>query len=409
MPAERLYLEDPYLKEWLATVTGVKKFSGKTLVTLDRTAFHPQGGGQPGDRGTIGGLAIVDTFVHDGEVIHELSEGADPPFGEVECAIDWSFREPLMRLHTGEHLLFSCLKALKPDLEVDKVLFSLEGGKLFVSGSDLSFEDVSSAEERANSLIASGVPVRSHFFDGVEAAKAALPQARLKEERVSGRIRILEIEGTDYSACSGTHLRNTKEIGFLKILWVNRNGGATELTFGAGEQAVMRTRELANKVVEAGLALQVEPEKVVPTILNARAENLRLRQTVRALSKEVLKGAKASVAPEKLGGVRAYVASFDGLIDRQDLSELANHFVKKGTCVAVLFGGLDPEFSSLVLAASGDFRGDLNKLAARILPLVGGRGGGRPLFVSAACRERGKIPAALSAARDWLASISPSS
>jgi alanyl-tRNA synthetase len=399
---EKLYLEDPYLREWSAKVTGLVKVAGKTFVTLDKTAFHPQGGGQPGDRGKIGEESVLDTIVREGELLHEVF--GEAPSGEVSCSIDWSFRFPLMQLHTGEHLFVSSLKGLLPDLEVDKVFFSQEGGKIFLSGCEISLQDLLSAEERTNSLIASRVPVKSNFFETVEEAKAAFPAARLKEDRISGRIRILEIKETDYAACSGTHLKNTSEIGFFKILWVNRNGAATEVSFGAGEAAISRTRELANRVVEIGLALQLEPDKVVPAVLNTRKENLELRQNVRSLSKEVLKGLKATLAPEKVGNYSAYLASFDGALDRQDLADLAKTLASKENSVAVLFGGIESEFASLVLASERTGL-DMNKLAGKILPLVEGRGGGKPSFITAACRKKEKIPEALEEARNWLSSL----
>jgi alanyl-tRNA synthetase len=400
---ERLYLQDPYLKEWVAKVTGIKKIGGRTFVVLDRTAFHPQGGGQPGDRGTIGGAAVIDTISQEGEILHEMEE--IPSSGEVACKMDWEHRFPLMQLHTGEHLLFNCLQSIHPELDVEKVFFG-ETGKLFVGGAEPSFEDLVEAEERANGIIAAGLPVRSHFFDDADSAKAALPKARLKEDRVSGRIRILEIDGIDWSACSGTHLANTREIAFLKILWVNRQGQTTCIEFGAGEAGIARTRSIASKAVELGLALQVEPEKLVPTVMNLRGQASHLRQTVRNLSRHLLKHSE-KIEPEMIGPISVFLADYSGLLDGKDLAELARHLIGRHQSVAVLFGGLEADFFSIVLAASKDLdsRIDMNKVASAVFPLVEGRGGGKADFISGAGRKKEAVPAALEAAKGKLAEI----
>src|SRR5260370_29678327 len=104
---ERLYLADPYLARFRARVVGSTALDGRPAVLLDRSAFYPEGGGQLGDRGTLAGVAVLDTQERAGEVLHLLA-APDPtlaPGAEVEAAVDWGRRFDHMQQHHGQHLL----------------------------------------------------------------------------------------------------------------------------------------------------------------------------------------------------------------------------------------------------------------------------------------------------------------
>ena len=111
MDTEKLYDRDAFLKEFDAVVTDCRPSKGDTyLVTLDRTAFYPEGGGQPADRGDLGGAAVLDVQERDGQVLHtcdrSLTVGAS-----VHGAIDWSRRFDHMQQHSGEHIVSGMLCA----------------------------------------------------------------------------------------------------------------------------------------------------------------------------------------------------------------------------------------------------------------------------------------------------------
>src|SRR5919201_2624144 len=117
---ERLYLRDPYLKSFRARVLEVRDVGGRPAAILDRTAFYPEGGGQPGDRGTLGAAKVIDTQERGGEVLHLLD--ATIGGGEVAAEIDWPRRFDHMQQHHGQHLLSAAFDKV---LEAPTISFHL--------------------------------------------------------------------------------------------------------------------------------------------------------------------------------------------------------------------------------------------------------------------------------------------
>lgn len=395
---EKLYLTDPFLKEFSAEAIGMKILSGKTFAILDRTAFHPRGGGQPGDRGKIGDSAVLDTIENGGEILHEVASPVS--LGKVSCSIDWLFRFPLMQLHTGEHLFVSRLKLIEPEISVEKVDFSPEKGKLFLSG-ELDLNKILEAESLVNSAIRSALPVKSHIFPTLREAKEALPEARMRDERLPDKnIRIVEIAGEDYSACSGTHLTSAKEIGFFKVLSFSKPSSQAIVEFSAGENALEGARILANNSLLLSDALRVEPEKILPTAGNQKQELLHLREVSRKLSSKLAE--KTEIVPEKIGNFSLYSGDFSGTLDKRDLAALAETLSKKEHAIVLLFGGIERDFFSIIIAKSPGLPFNLRKLSEEVFPLVGGRGGGKPDFVTGAGKDSAGISPSLSRARELL-------
>ncbi len=397
---EKLYLTDPFLKEFSADAIGMKILSGKNFAILDRTAFHPRGGGQPGDRGKIGDSAVLDTIENDGEILHEVDSPVS--LGKVSCSIDWSFRFPLMQLHTGEHLFVSRLKLIEPEISVEKADFYPEKGKLFLSG-ELDLKKVLEAESLVNSAIRSALPVKSHIFPTLREAKEALPESRMRDERLPEKnIRIVEIAGEDYSACSGTHLTSAKEIGFFKILSFSRPSSQAIVEFSAGENALEVARILANNSLLLSDALKVEPEKILPTAGNQKQELIHLREVSRKISSKLAE--KTEIVPEKIGRFSFYSGDFSGVLDKRDLTAISEKLSKNEQAIVLLFGGIEREFFSIVIAKNPNIHFDLRKLSEEVFQLAGGRGGGNPDFITGAGKDLAGISPSLSRARELLSS-----
>lgn len=221
-----LFLEDSYLRDFEATVLQAE---GSTVV-LDRTAFYAGGGGQPHDLGTLRADSRVwqVTKVHkeNGRVIHTLDGDDPPPAGTpLRGALDWERRYRLMRTHSALHVLcgvvFREYGALVTggNMAPDKARmdFELE---------DLNPERVAHIERRANEEIAAGHPISWRTLPREEAfqipdlirTKINLLPAGITE------VRIVEIEGLDLQADGGTHVRNTREIGGIKVIGTRSKG-----------------------------------------------------------------------------------------------------------------------------------------------------------------------------------------
>ena len=192
----RLYHEDPYLRRFEATVLSIDG----SEVTLDRTAFYPEGGGQVGDTGALGGVRVADTRIRDGRVVHILKEA--PGFevgGSVECEIDWERRHRIMRLHSAahimEHFLYRELGELRRlgsrvDENKDRADYAYEGR--------LPADALRRAEDAANRFMAEDHEVT----------------IRLDPSRPG--IRIWSCGGIEMP-CGGTHVRGTGEIGAIGL------------------------------------------------------------------------------------------------------------------------------------------------------------------------------------------------
>src|SRR3984893_2904196 len=191
---ERLYLMDSYLRSFRARVLEVRELDGRPAAILDRTAFYPEGGGQPGDRGTLGGVKVLDIQERGGAVLHVLDQALQP--GEVAAEIDWTRRFDHMQQHHGQHLL----SAAFDKLGAPTVSFHL-GERTCTIDLDAppAQVDGARAEAIANESIWRDLPVVARDFTGEERAK--LP---LRKEPVKGD-RVVLVDGVDASPCGGTH------------------------------------------------------------------------------------------------------------------------------------------------------------------------------------------------------------
>ena len=212
MDTEKLYDRDAFLKEFDAVVTDCRPGKGDTyLVTLDRTAFYPEGGGQPADHGDLGGAAVLDVQERDGLVLHTcdrpLTVGAS-----VHGAIDWSRRFDHMQQHSGEHIVSGMLCAA---FSCDNVGFHMGADVVTIDyNAPMTWEQVLEVEARANRYIWENHPFRAYYPAPEELA--AIPYRSKKA--LEGPVRITEFPGADCCACCGTHVAASGQVGLVKFL-----------------------------------------------------------------------------------------------------------------------------------------------------------------------------------------------
>jgi alanyl-tRNA synthetase len=227
----RLYFTDAYLTTFAATVTA-RADDGRRLY-LDRTAFYPTSGGQPFDTGRLGGVVVVDVIDEGDRIAHLLDA---PAAGDrLEGAIDWARRFDHMQQHTGQHLL-SAVLAERFGLTTVSVHFGRESATLDLDAAALEHAQLVDAELAANAAVSENRPVTVSFEEAGSA-----PGLRKTSDR-EGTLRIITIEGLDRSACGGTHVRATGEIGAISIRKVERVKQHVRLEFLCGLRAVRRAR-----------------------------------------------------------------------------------------------------------------------------------------------------------------------
>ena len=212
--SKRLYYNDAYTTRFEAAVEGRTRVDGRPAVRLDQTYFYPTSGGQQHDLGTLNGIAVVDVQVMpDGDVLHLLAEPLDEMAEVVAGEIDWQRRYDHMQQHSGQHLLSQLFYQIF-GMETVSVHFGDTGSTLELDTEEITPAQLSEAERQANELIWQNRPI--HCYMVAESELERVPLRR--PPKVKGEIRIVEIEAYDWSACGGTHVRQTGETRACGIL-----------------------------------------------------------------------------------------------------------------------------------------------------------------------------------------------
>ena len=360
----RLYYTDSYLRDFDATV--VERADGGRRIYLDRTAFYPTSGGQPCDTGTLGGTTVVDV-VDEGERVAHLLEGPLP--GEqARGAVDWDRRFDHMQQHTGQHLLSAVVHQLFGHATIG-VHLSHEISTLDLDAPAIDHARLVEAESRANRLVAENRPVEVSFEEAGSASGLRKASAR------EGTLRIVTIRDLDRSACGGTHVRATGEIGPILIRKAERVKQSVRLEFLCGTRAVRRARADFDLLTRLAGRFSAAPEEL-PQLVEAQRAELKEATAIRRGLEENLAALRArdlyaASTPDGSGLRSIALREEQGPVER--LRPL-------GQAVAgmprALFVGWTADPPALLVAASADSGLDAGRRLKAALEPVGGRGGG---------------------------------
>lgn len=359
---ERLYYRDSYLTDFDATV--LERADDGRRVYLDRTAFYPTSGGQPHDTGRLAGVAVVDVVDEGERVAHLL---AAPLAGDrVQGRVDWARRFDHMQQHTGQHLLSAVLAELY-GLATASVHFGAEASTLDLDAAAITPEQVAAAEARANAVVTENRPITVGFEDAAMATGLRKPSDR------EGPLRIVTIEQLDRSACGGTHVRATGEIGSILIGKVERIRKQVRLEFLCGGRAVARARADRDLLARLAGLFSAAPSELPALIESQRAE-LKEAAAARRDAEQALDGWRARElyvgATTDSGGIRWVVVREGASAERQrGLGQAVARLPR-----SVFVGTTSPP--GLVLAASEDSGVDAAAILRPVLATAGGRGGG---------------------------------
>jgi alanyl-tRNA synthetase len=378
---ERLYYRDAYLVDFDATV--VDRADDGRRVYLDRTAFYPTSGGQPFDTGRLGEAEVVEV-VDEGERIAHLVN-APVAAQRLRGRIDWTRRFDHMQQHTGQHLL-SAVIAERFGCETVSVHFGRESSTLDLTTAGLSHDQVVEAERFANRAVTDNRPVTVAFEEAAAATGLRKPSDR------QGIIRIVTIEGLDRSACGGTHVRATGEIGAISIRRVERVRQVTRLEFLCGQRAVRRARTDAELLTTLAAAHSAAAEEL-PGLLEAQRAELKAGVAARRELEEAVAGFRArelygSIAPDARGRRLAILREAEGPIER--LRPLSQAFASLPRAV---FIGVVEQPPAILLAVSTDVGIDAGKQLKAALEAVGGRGGGSSGSAQGRVKQRADLDA----------------
>ena len=376
----RLYYTDAYATAFDGRITELSADGQR--VYLDRTAFYPTSGGQPFDVGSLGGARVTDVIDEDERVAHVLAAPlAGLNLGDtIRGEVDWPRRFDHMQQHTGQHVLSAVFADLY-GYETVSVHFGADRSSLDLDVGAIDAARLGEAEQRANEIVWENRAVTVGFEDSTTATGLRKPPPR------AGTLRIVTIDGVDRSACGGTHVRTTGEIGAITLRGTERVRKQTRVEFLCGGRVVRQAR--ADYEALSAIALSVKASIAEAPALVA-AQSAELRDTISARKR--LEGELAvhdaralyESTPPTPGGVRVAVVHRDtGSLE--DVRPLALAFA--ASVRAVLIASVASPATVLV-AASPDAGVDAGGALKAAVATAGGRGGGSPRLA------QGTVPSA---------------
>ena len=277
---KRLYYEDVYIKEFSAKVVECRKGEKGFQVLLDRSAFYPEGGGQPCDLGILGNTEVTDVQEKDGELIHYVKAELEPGT-EVTGRIDWQRRFDLMQQHSGEHIVSGLVHEA---YGYNNVGFHMSSDVITIDFSGVLDErQLAEIEEKTNRKIWENKPVEIFYPDKEELA--VLPYRSKKE--LTGKIRLVRFPGADLCACCGTHVTHTGEIGMVKILSVENFREGVRVTMISGKRVLDYLNMVNEQNRQVSVKLSAKATETARAVERLQEENYRLKGRLLRLEQEL--------------------------------------------------------------------------------------------------------------------------
>lgn len=368
METIKLYYEDPFLREFPATVLSCEAAGEAWKVVLDQTAFYPEGGGQPADHGLLrtpaGEVPITDVHERDGAVIHTCAAPVEAG-AVVTGVLDWARRFDHMQQHSGEHIISGILCRL---YRCDNVGFHLGAEAVTIDyNTDITWEQALEAERLANETVWADREVEISYPDPEELAAL---EYRSKKE-LTGQVRIVEFPEADRCACCGTHVERAGQVGLIKVLSCQKFREGVRMEILCGARALRYLSGTYDQARAAGQRLSVKPleiqgavERLEDELSAAKARIADLEQT-----------AFAAIAAEQTG--RGDVVLFQPPMRPDSLRRLADAVGKTCGGLAAVFSGEGEKWSYALVRADG---ADIAPLVKELNQTLHGRGGGRNGF-----------------------------
>ncbi len=341
---ERIFESDSYARTATARVVSCIQVADGFEVQLDRMLFYPGGGGQPEDRGTVGGIPVLGfRKLESGEYLHLL---AQPVQGEVELVLDWPRRYDHMQQHTGQHLITVAASA---EFGLKTIAFHIGDDVCDIEfdAANVDRARLDRLEKRVNERIAEGRGMRITTADR-EAVERGEIRSRLLPQHLEGPLRIVEIDGLDRNTCGGTHLSNTSELRQVKLLHTEKLSRGTRVYYVAGGRVLAQLARTLERQDALTAALQCGPEQHMTVLGNMLARSRELEKTAKQLLLELGRASAEALIREP--GPVVFLHRPDG----------------------------DAEFLRAVASAVSDRRPDLVAIlvAGQAEPPRGGAGGG---------------------------------
>jgi len=389
---EMLYYEDSYMKEFEAKVV---KVIDNEYVVLDKTCFYPEGGGQPADTGYLvfdgTEVKVVDVQKVDKVIVHKVKGTVPKENYIVKGRIDWDRRYSLMKNHTATHIVNGAARrVLGQHVWQFGTQKGIDRSRLNISHyRRLTLEEVQKIETLANQVILQNIPVEISWMPRSEAEK--FYGFRLYQGgAVPGKeIRVVKTGDWDVEACAGTHVKNTGEIGFIKIIHSERvQDGVERLDYSVGIpalKAIQKNEKLLWKLSEILNSPLEKLDKTAEKLVRELKETLSEK---RKLIKELAIRESAEARPgvelvKEINGIKLLMRDFEEAIDVDRMVQTGNEIIKRNEATVTVFYGTDGKNARImVMAGKTAVEKGVNamEIVREASAVIGGGGGGKPNF-----------------------------
>ncbi|MBE2222118.1 MAG: alanyl-tRNA editing protein [Anaerolineae bacterium] len=373
--SNRRYYEDAYTTQFQANVVEKIIENKRQGLILDETYFYPESGGQPADWGKINGRSLTHISIRESDeaVVHWL----DGDMGDVQvvtAVIDWPRRFDHMQQHTGQHILSQAFIQIA---EAETLSFHLTENNLTIDVDrvDMTEAEITAVELRANQAVWANHPITVRFVTQDDVA--SLPLRKVPPVR-NGRLRLIDIENYDLTACGGTHVSHTGSVGLIKIVKQEKRGDKTRIEFCCGNRALQDYAQKHTIVSDLTAELTTSAAEIMPSIIKIRQENKEAQRTIKK-QKEALMTVEAQqiIANSIQIGTTTVVKQTFAEDSPTDLRALAAQLTKQEGLI-ILFGQSGKR-TQLLFSRSGNVSADMNQLLQAALAQMGdGGGGGSP-------------------------------
>ena len=364
---EKLYYIDSHLTRFTAQVLSCDEGEGKWFVTLDRTAFYPEGGGQPADKGILGGVNVLDVHEKNGEIVHYT----DAPISVgtvVEGQIDWQRRFDLMQQHSGEHIVSGLIHE---KYGYENVGFHMGADTVVIDFSgELTMAQLREIEYEANRRIWQNYEVEIAFY-----RDEALDKLSYRSKKaLTGDVRIVTFPHADVCACCGTHVKRTGEIGCIRLLNVQKLRGGVRVEMLSGERCYRYFDEVSEANHINSVKLSVPERNTAAALERLMDENSRMKYRMAELENRLFEN-----MAEKLEGAQLI---FEPGLSPDSVRKLCVAVMEKTGEICAVFSGDDEGGYKYAL---GKQDGDLRAMVKEMNGALRGRGGGKPFFAQGNC------------------------
>lgn len=361
---KKLYYDNAYIKSFEASVLSSEKVDSGYEVVLDETAFFPEEGGQSADKGTVGGIKVLDVYEREGVVYHLLeSELKDKT---VLCEIDFADRFDKMQQHTAEHILCGVIHSL---YGYDNVGFHLGDAEVtFDINAYLTREQLNLVEEIANKAVFDNLEVKA-YFPGKEGLLSLSYRSKIEAD---DSVRIVQIGDVDACACCAPHVSRTGEVGLIKILDFMKHRGGTRIWMAAGGRALLDYRNKYENILKISALLSAPQADTAETLEKTMKDVEELKNTLKH-TREALARANAAALPDEKGNAVCFLEDFSF----DELRAFVNAYKSRVGGITAALSGVDGEYKYILSSESVD----LSKKIKEINAALSGRGGGKPGMV----------------------------